>query len=157
MMTTISWVGRLPKNFRLADYEVTLVTPMATASSWTMLTDEQFFVQKRLLDLGVKLVLSHHLTAQTGQVAKLTCVYTARETSIPCAKLVLVTGRIAADELFAELAGHPSVTRIGDCLAPSSIADAVYSGHRFARELGDANISAAPRRERPLLESLAHD
>jgi len=28
-----------------------------------------------------------------------------------------------------------SVTRIGDCLAPSIIAGAVFSGHRYAREL----------------------
>ena len=115
------------------------------------------FVQKRLLDSGVKLLLSHNLMAQTGQVAKLACVYTVRETSIPCATLVLVTGRIAADELFAELSGHPAVTRIGDCLAPSSIADAVYSGHRFAREFGETNISAVPRRERPLVGSHFYD
>ena len=142
---------------RLAGHEVTLVTPMATASSWTTLTDEQFFVQKRLLDSGVKLVLSHNLMAQTGQVAKLACVYTARETSIPCATLVLVTGRIAADQPFVELSGHPSVTRIGDCLAPSSIADAVYSGHRVAREFGETSISAVSRRERPLVGSHFYD
>ena len=28
-----------------------------------------------------------------------------------------------------------SVTRIGDCLAPSIIAGAVFSGHKYAREL----------------------
>jgi dimethylamine/trimethylamine dehydrogenase len=31
-------------------------------------------------------------------------------------------------------AGIRTVTRIGDCLAPSTIAAAVYSGHRYARE-----------------------
>jgi dimethylamine/trimethylamine dehydrogenase len=28
-----------------------------------------------------------------------------------------------------------SVTRIGDCLAPGTIAAAIYSGHRAAREM----------------------
>ena len=39
-----------------------------------------------------------------------------------------------------------SATRIGDCLAPSSIADAVHSAHRFARLLGESDLP--PRRER---------
>ncbi len=50
--------GALAEKLRQAGHEVTLVTPMATASSWTALTDEQFFVQKRLLEQGIKLVLS---------------------------------------------------------------------------------------------------
>ena len=59
------------------------------------------------------------------------------------------------DDLFTELLhGRHPVTRIGDCLAPSSIADAVYSGHRFAREFGDNNAGAVLRRERPLIGSL---
>ncbi len=149
--------GALAEKLRLAGHEVTLITPMATASSWTALTDEHFFVQKRLLDLGVKLVLSHSLTAHTAREVRLACIYTQRETTIPCEILILVTGRLAADQLFAELATHRSVTRIGDCLAPSSIADAVYSGHRFARELGVDSSGAAPRRERPPIRSFAHD
>ena len=32
--------------------------------------------------------------------------------------------------------GIDKVTRIGDCYAPSIIADAVYAGHKYARDLG---------------------
>jgi dimethylamine/trimethylamine dehydrogenase len=32
-------------------------------------------------------------------------------------------------------AGIKSVTAVGDCLAPATIAAAVYAGHRYAREL----------------------
>ena len=149
--------GALAEKLRQAGHEVKLVTPMATASSWTTLTDEQFFVQKRLLEQGIKLVLLHGLKSHTPHEARLACVYTEREMVVPCETLVLVTGRVAADDLFAELDGRQSVTRIGDCLAPSSIADAVYSGHRFAREFGDNNADAAPRRERPLVGSQGHD
>ena len=58
--------------------------------------------------------------------------------------MVLVTSRQSNDALYHELmadqtaldaAGITSVTRIGDCLAPSTIAAAVYSGHRLAREI----------------------
>jgi dimethylamine/trimethylamine dehydrogenase len=54
-----------------------------------------------------------------------------------------VTSRLPNDELAHELdampeaakaAGIASITSIGDCLAPSTIAAAVYSGHRYARE-----------------------
>ena len=102
-------------------------------------------------------MVSNRVTAHDGQEAKLACVYTERERIIACSTLVLVTGRVAADSLFTELAGHQSVARIGDCLAPSSIADAVYSGHRIAREFGEANVSVVPRRERPLVGSHFHD
>ncbi len=44
--------GALAEKLRQAGHEVTLVTPMATASSWTAMTDEQFFVQKRLAGAG---------------------------------------------------------------------------------------------------------
>jgi dimethylamine/trimethylamine dehydrogenase len=148
--------GALAEKLRQAGHEVTLVTPMATASSWTALTDEQFFVQKRLLEHGIKLVLLHGLKSHMPHEARLACVYTEREMIVPCETLVLVTGRVADDDLFTELDGRQSVTRIGDCLAPSSIADAVYSGHRFAREFGDNNAGAVLRRERPLVGSLAH-
>ncbi len=149
--------GALAEKLRQAGHEVTLVTPMATASSWTALTDEQFFVQKRLLEQGIKLVLLHGLKSHAPHEVRLVCVYTEREMVVPCETLVLVTGRVADDDLFIELGGRQSVTRIGDCLAPSSIADAVYSGHRFAREFGDNNAGAVFRRERPMVGSPVHD
>ena len=47
--------------------------------------------------------------------------------------LLLVTSREPNDNLYQQLPAG-SAKRIGDCLVPSSIADAVYSGHKFARE-----------------------
>jgi dimethylamine/trimethylamine dehydrogenase len=37
-----------------------------------------------------------------------------------------------------------SLTRIGDCLAPSTIAAAVYAGHRFAREFEMTSVESVP-------------
>ena len=48
--------------------------------------------------------------------------------------------------------GHYSVARVGDCLQPSSVADAVYSAHRFARAFGRRGADTPPRRERPPLK-----
>ena len=44
------------------------------------------------------------------------------------------------------------MTRIGDCLAPGTIAAAVYSGHRYARELGEVSPDDAVPYERELVE-----
>ncbi len=44
------------------------------------------------------------------------------------------------------------MTPIGDCLAPATIAHAVYAGHRFARELDAAEPDGLPyAREKPAL------
>ncbi len=61
---------------------------------------------------------------------------------MPATALVLVTSREPDDALYYELVGSEGgesdarILRIGDCLQPSIIAAAVYSGHKAARELG---------------------
>jgi dimethylamine/trimethylamine dehydrogenase len=77
--------------------------------------------------------------------------------------VVLVTQRLSNEELYLELradeaalaeAGIEGLYRIGDCVAPRLIADAVFDGHRLGREI-DAEDPAVPlpfRRERLVLE-----
>jgi dimethylamine/trimethylamine dehydrogenase len=48
-------------------------------------------------------------------------------------------------------AGIKSVARIGDCLAPGTIAAAVHSGHLVARELAAPEEMCVVRRERALV------
>jgi dimethylamine/trimethylamine dehydrogenase len=78
---------------------------------------------------------------------------------LPCASLVIVGTRFANDALYAELmarapefgdAAIRSVTRIGDALAPGAIVHAVYSGHRYARELDADPAALRYRRDAPL-------
>jgi dimethylamine/trimethylamine dehydrogenase len=73
--------------------------------------------------------------------------------------VVLVTQRISDEALYLSLAaeeerlaaeGIEAVYRIGDCVAPQLIADAIFDGHRLAREI-DEEDPAVPllwRRER---------
>jgi dimethylamine/trimethylamine dehydrogenase len=136
---------------QLKGHRVTYVTPLPVVSSWTQMTDEQSFVQSRLMALDVELVLSHRLAGFAGPEAQFACVYSGRNRRVPGDALVLVTGRVPNDALYHELTGRlqaDRLSRIGDCLAPSHIADAVFSGHRFARNL-DEPRSAILRRERP--------
>jgi dimethylamine/trimethylamine dehydrogenase len=76
---------------------------------------------------------------------------------------VLVTQRLSNEELYLELKadlaalrseGIEAVYRIGDCVAPRLIAEAIFDGHRLAREL-DSEDPAVPlpyKRERLVLE-----
>jgi len=123
---------------------VTLVTPGNILSAWGDKTSEQGRVQRRLMELGVELITSHGLASYDGQEAQIECAYTGNRKGIAVDAIVTVTMRSPNDSLFHELqqsldsAGDcrpDSVTRIGDCLAPSIIAGAVFSGHRYAREL----------------------
>jgi dimethylamine/trimethylamine dehydrogenase len=58
--------------------------------------------------------------------------------------LVLVTQQVSDDALYRQLAadadawaetGIEDVYRIGDCVAPRMISEAIFDGHRLAREI----------------------
>ncbi|MGO9993813.1 MAG: FAD-dependent oxidoreductase [Steroidobacteraceae bacterium] len=133
----------LAEKLQAAGHDVTLVTPAERVSAWTVNTLEQRIIQKRLLQLGVRVVLNHNVLEFDRNRAVLECVYTAREANVPAGSVVSVTSRLPNDELYETLlhtpeavaaAGIVSISSIGDCLAPGTIAAAVYAGHRYARE-----------------------
>jgi dimethylamine/trimethylamine dehydrogenase len=138
----------------LAGHRVRYLTPATTISSWSAMTDEQDFIQRRLLSMGIESVFSR--IAESIAPGRLTTrgVYGGDGRVDEFDSLLLVTSRAPEDELHAAL-DPGSATRIGDCLVPSSIADAVYSGHRFAREFGEAPPSLLPRREHSRLLPLS--
>jgi dimethylamine/trimethylamine dehydrogenase len=138
--------GVLAETLRRRNVEVRLVTPAALASAWTVLTLEQEKIQKRLLELDIAIVANQNLAAIGSDSCELACVFTGRRSTIAAATVVLVTARLPNvalhDELIAAMAaapGHPikSVTRVGDCIAPGTIAYAVFQGRRYAEELDD--------------------
>lgn len=140
--------GALAEKLAVAGHEVQYVTTAAVASSWTVMTNEQDFLQARLIEAGVKLHPLKALISHDSGIATLACVYTGRTEALPCATLILATGRLPDSALADELSSAGiAASRVGDCLAPSSIADAVYSAHRFARLLGEPDLP--PRREMP--------
>ena len=88
------------------------------------------------------------------------------ELGFDAAATVLVTQRRSDESLYLELAadrdalsrnGVEALYRIGDCVAPRIPAEAIFDGHRLAREI-DAENPAIPlpyRRERLVLEGVA--
>jgi dimethylamine/trimethylamine dehydrogenase len=68
------------------------------------------------------------------------------------ASVVMVTSRAPRDALYRELSERIDIVPIGDCLAPGTIASAVYSGHRYAREMDAAPPDGVSfQRERALV------
>jgi dimethylamine/trimethylamine dehydrogenase len=149
----------LAEKLRADGFAVTLVTPADKVSAWTVNTLEQHTIQKHLLTLGIDIATSRNLIEFDGTRVTLQCTYSERHSALPAGSVVTVTSRQPNDELTHALggmtdaatqAGIISVDSIGDCLAPSTIAAAVYAGHRYAREFDRPQCDAgAFRRELP--------
>jgi dimethylamine/trimethylamine dehydrogenase len=139
--------GALAEKLAAVGHEVHYVTTASVASSWTVMTNEQDFLQARLIEAGVSIHPLKALKAQGKGEVTLSCVYTGRDVPLPCGTLILCTGRLPDTAVNEDLSVQGFVAaRIGDCLTPSSIADAVHSAHRYARLLGEPDLP--PRRER---------
>lgn len=151
--------GILAELLRGKDHDVTLVTPAADVSHWTHNTLEQGRIQQRLIEMGVNILPLHNITQISVGKVTLACVYTDRTHDIACGTFIPVTMRQSVDALYQDVAAllpktetQPSVTRIGDCFGPGTIAAAVYAGHRYARELGEPDSGSVPfKRELPRL------
>ena len=158
--------GVLAEKLRLSGCEVPLVTPASDVSGWTRATLEQGWIERRLDEVGVAVIEKHGISAATQGEVTIRHVQTGRERRLPCRSLLMVTMRLPADELYRGLASTPdrlkasgiaSLTRIGDCLAPSTIASSVYAGHRAAREFGAHDIADIPfKREMVAVQSVDH-
>jgi dimethylamine/trimethylamine dehydrogenase len=142
--------GALAEKFLQSDLDVTYLTPHAMISSWTVMTDEQDFIQRKLLHMGIKVAFTQLIDRVDSHVLQTHNIYSGEVLRHEFDHLVLVTGRIANNDLFAQT--NINATRIGDCLVPSGIADAVYSGHKFAREFDEDPENLVYKRERTILQ-----
>jgi len=143
--------GALAEKLLLAGHRVKYLTSAATISSWTAMTDEQEFIQARLLSMGIEVGFTQKLECIADGVFNTSCIYSGKSFTHDFSSLILVTGRKPDAELFNELT--ITATRIGDCLVPSSIADAVYAGHKFAREYGEDPAHLVVKRERAIMQN----
>ena len=134
----------IAEKLKLLGNDVVYLTPESKVSSWSENNYEQVQVQGRLMDLDIEIILNHGLDAFDGQSATLGCVYSGRQQQIKADNMVMVTCRTPHDQLYykileaieTDLEGIPkTVKRIGDAEAPSIIAAATFSGHKYAREL----------------------
>jgi dimethylamine/trimethylamine dehydrogenase len=131
-----------------AGREVTLVTPQFLVSAWTDNTVERNRIHARLMGMGVQVELNTALVELAGEKAVLGCVFTGQTRALDAASVVMVTSRESRDHLHRALENRLDITRIGDCLAPGTIAACVRSGHKYAREM-DVEGEIRVRRETP--------
>jgi dimethylamine/trimethylamine dehydrogenase len=151
--------GVIAERCRQDNLQVCLVTPDSKVSSWTEYTLEQEKIQARLLSLDVELVVSHELSKVAEGLATFANVYdNNRRIEMAFDTLIVVTSRQSNDALYQELSGQSEKFKtllcIGDCLAPGTVAAAVYDGHLAARNLESDIDFYAPlfRREMPGLD-----
>jgi dimethylamine/trimethylamine dehydrogenase len=148
--------GVIAEKLARSGMAVTLVTPESLVSAFTVNTLEQAAIQRRLLELGVAVMPGKTLVGLESSSVELACVFTGRTERVAARSVVLVTMQSPDDAFYHELIAQPrelsragirKIVRIGDSLAPGTIAAAVYSGHRFARELDVLADTVPFRRE----------
>ena len=130
--------------------DVTLVTPAPLVSYWSQFTLEQERVQRKLMQMGVKLHVQHVMRSIEAGSVSLSSTITRHAFQLDCDAVVLVTDRISIDALYYELkpaldAGRlKSLRLIGDAEAPNIIAQAVFAGHLAARDFGEGPVLGTP-------------
>jgi dimethylamine/trimethylamine dehydrogenase len=146
-------------------FSVELVTCLDTIAPVCDETLEGPLLRQHLHDRGIGQRAGIVLTRiEPGRVAA-TDEF-GEELELEADAVVLCTQRLSNEELYLELRadeealraeGVEALYRIGDCVAPRIIAEAIFDGHRLAREI-DSENPAVPlpyRRERISLESVA--
>jgi len=128
--------GVIAEKLALAGYAVVFVTPESLVSSFTALTLEQHRVQTRLIELGVDIRCNRILKSLDQGAMQIACAFSGKPQAIACNSAILVTERIRETTLYDGLRGKGLTTLelIGDAAGPALIADAVYSGHKAARD-----------------------
>ncbi len=139
-----------------AGKRVTVVTSFANFASFMFFTGEAFRVNRELRAQGIEILTGHILSEIAPDGLRGDSVWATGGGRDPIMwsadAVVLVTQREPLDSLYHELRADPerlqregieAVYRIGDCLAPRTIAENVFDGHRLAREI-DSEDPATP-------------
>ncbi len=126
---------------------VDFVTPAAVVAEWSKNTLEQGTIQRRLMELGVRLHVSKAPEAIGAGGVTLGCLWTGQTSQVAADAVVMVTSRVPEDIIYQQVmgldwraAGIASVKLIGDAAAPGPIAWATYAGRRYAEELDASPI-----------------
>ena len=142
--------GALAERCALLGCTVALVTPAPEVSYWTRFALEQERIEMRLRSLGVTLLTRHTISRIDVDSVTVTDSMTGVMRALPIDSVLLVSDRRPNDSLYYEL--EPalddgrlhSLRIIGDAEAPNLIAQAVFAGHRAAREFGEPPAEGTP-------------
>jgi len=151
----------LAEMLREEGHEVVLATPHEQVAPICHETLERIRLRSRLNDIGVQMMTEISLDSVEPGLALGRGAYEA-PVRLRMDAIVLVTQRISRDGLYRDLMSQPEtilhssgiegIFRAGDCVAPRVLGDAVFDGHRLAREIDSADpaVPLPYLRERPL-------
>jgi dimethylamine/trimethylamine dehydrogenase len=143
--------GVLAERCVAAGLQVTLVTPASIPSAWTANTLEALPIARRLARLGVAVTTHTNIESFRDGRAILTSRLTGESSQCGARSVITVTARLPNDSLYTQLearlgeSGLDRVRLVGDCYGPGTIQAAVYSGHKYARELDTTATVHVPR------------
>ncbi len=147
--------GCLAEKLAGEGHDVTIVTPLAQVSPWTLYTLDLAEIQRRLVASGVAVLANHNLAAISESEVEVTGVYGEPARFLNASSVILVTMRSPNETLYHDLvgdedanakAGIKSVRAVGDCLAPALLSEAVFGGHEAARALDGPDVADQPFR-----------
>ncbi len=134
-------------------FQTRLLTPFDVVSPTSDLTLEGPMLRRHLHEQGV--AIHRGVTIERVEPGRIDGEDEFGEPlSLDVDGVVLVTQQVSDDALYLELVGDPAaleasgieaVFRIGDCVAPRMISEAIFEGHRMAREIDGPD----PERPRP--------
>jgi dimethylamine/trimethylamine dehydrogenase len=123
---------------------VTYVATTGIVSPWSIHALDQHRIHKAVIDATEAMHLNQTIVEVGPDHVVLECVFSGKQQRIACDCVVPVTSRLPHDGLYQDLmarkadwaeAGIQTVDLIGDAYSPGTIAAAVYSGHKYARNL----------------------
>jgi dimethylamine/trimethylamine dehydrogenase len=140
----------LAEKFAREGKRVRLVTQFPGPAPYMNFTGENLHMIPLLRELGVEVVSGHVVSSvEQGRAHGFAAIAPGEPLSWEFDAIVLVTQRLPNDALYQELGsnrealtdnGIAGLYRIGDCVAPRlQVADAIYDGHRLAREIDEDN------------------
>jgi dimethylamine/trimethylamine dehydrogenase len=133
----------------LEGFDVSLVTPHSQISPMSDETLEGPLLRRHLHDVGVAMACGVELEVIGPSAVEGRDVF-GDPWQLETDAAVLVTQRVSDESLYLELAREPALLetngiealyRIGDCVAPQLVADAIFDGHRLAREIDSEDPS----------------
>ena len=155
----------LAERLRRAGHDVVYVTPFGSIGAYTAHTGEYPIVARRFHELGISVMTETMVSSVAPGDMRVEYIYaegalrhfpdeegrvrdagTGQAASIAADSIVLVGTRWSCDAIYHDLqarraewddAGVNGVYRVGDCIAPRQLADAIFDGHRLAREIDE--------------------
>jgi 2,4-dienoyl-CoA reductase (NADPH2) len=121
------------------DRIVTLVSPDPVAGTLLARSGDLAAANGRLQRAGVVRQLRSLVRGAGGGTVQVSDVWTGEPARLPAAVLVDCGHRVAEDSLYRAL-GDPTVARIGDCVAPRTVHEAILEGRRAALQLAGTGI-----------------